>query len=220
MATAGRNKGQSAGVAKSIKPEMKQSEQESIAKWGADRLPTMDERKMRLAAVLQLFYGAQKGPSLGDKNWRLAQCAKASKKVEELMIKALWEADAGFFADLSDLIPLAQSGKGVSPVELALLGIWSLRDPERCDLALEELESTLPEGEWLDRLYDLQCYQHAIAKHDIPEWPASVSELKEHFKNAGYSFDVKTIRDSIKKLNEVSGLNFPVRDGRPGRKKN
>jgi len=214
-----RNKGQSAGVAKSLLPEMKPSEQESVAKWGADRLPTMDERKMRLAAVLQLFYGAQKGRAFGDdKNRRLAQCAKLSKMFEGLMIKALWEADADFFADLSDLIPLAQPGKGASPVELALLGIWSLRDPERCDQALAELERTIPEGELLDRLYNIQCYRHAIIEHDLPEWPASVPELARYFnKKCGYSFDVKTIRDSIKKLNEVSGLNFPVRDDRPGR---
>ncbi len=216
-----RNKGQSAGVAKSILPEMKPSEQESIAKWGADRLPTMDERKMRLAAVLQLFYGAQKGPSLGDKNWRLAQCAKTSKKVEELMIKALWEADAGFFADLSDLIPLAQPGKGASPVELALLNIWSLRDPERCDETLAEIDSTFPEGKLGDVLYDTHFYNHLRIKRELPEWPASVPELAKHFnEKCGYSFDVKTIRDSIKKLKEVSGLNFPVRDERPGGKKN
>jgi hypothetical protein len=210
---AGRNKHQSAGFSKSVSSNMQAHTVEAIGKWGADLLPAIEKRK-RLTALLMNFYGLQHGRLAywsEDEINRSELLGKYQKLIEQLMTTALLEGDQGFFEDLSKLIPLSQPGHGASPVEYALLILWSLRDPDRQEAAFEEQGTLLSAGKLRDEMDLLLLGLHRMAEHDFPQWPASITELHDHFKKLGYTWDKKTIRDAIKKMHANAGISISTR---------
>jgi hypothetical protein len=102
-------------------------------------------------------------------------------EITERMICALYDGHAGFFQRIAMLLPVVSKGEPVSPLDYALVNLqtWMEMEPAPGTKAAQTRKR----------------YQILF-----PEWPPTISELRDYLGKLGLDYDPKSIRGAIERV--------------------
>lgn len=102
-------------------------------------------------------------------------------EITEKMLCALYDGQAGFFQRIATLLPVVSKGEPVSPLDYALVNLqtWMEMKPAPGTQAARSRKR----------------YQILF-----PEWPPTISELRDFLNKLGLEYDPKSIRGAIERV--------------------